>query len=126
MASCGWVDVVLYLVTRRTILTLQNNSLSSSGRSQQPMGAGDGISMSAQMGSQIRNSVRGHMHNTSSSGAITQSGFVKLEHVVEVTVESADLSEQISQLDSVDDVGEEGPLKKKMGNTTTITGTHYW
>lgn len=118
MASCGWVDVLIYLATRRTILTLQNSSLASADRSKN--GDINGIPMNNTIsGSQIRNSVRPNM---ATSVASSQEGFVKMEHVVEVTVESAIPIEQVI----TGEEGEEQHQQKPMGNSTTVSGTHYW
>jgi hypothetical protein len=114
MASCGWVDVLLYLVTRRTIVyqhSLQTTSQAITG------GVG-GIQMNPALpyGNNTVIGGGGGMtmhsgHHDSPSVSSSQENFVKLEQVVQVTVERATPGEQAAA---------EAAQKQLRGNPT------YW
>ena len=83
MASCGWVDILLYMVTRRTIITLHAHSSGSNGTGEIGMG-GLAYGNTTTIGG---NRIGNFSENES------QEGFVKLERVVEITVETAPVEE---------------------------------
>jgi hypothetical protein len=98
MASCGWVDVLLYLVTRRTIVSLQASSFGSSGRDT------GGIQMNVSRSVYGNQTVVGtgdlDRQATGESLASSQEGFVKMEQVVQVTIEDAAQSRAETSEDS--------------------------
>jgi hypothetical protein len=88
MASCGWIDVLLYIVTRRTILSLQSTSFTSSGRDTA------GIQMNTGRHIYGNHTVVGAGDRdgdilSGASMAGSQEGIVKMEQVVQVTIEDA-------------------------------------
>ncbi|CCX11462.1 G protein-coupled glucose receptor regulating Gpa2-domain-containing protein [Pyronema domesticum] len=114
MASCGWVDVLLYLVTRRTIVyqhSIQTTSQAITG------GVG-GIQMNPALPYGNNTVIGGGGGMTMHSGnhdspsvSSSQENFVKLEQVVQVTVERATPGEQAAV---------EAAQKQLRGNPT------YW
>ncbi|KAF8251361.1 hypothetical protein K440DRAFT_595976 [Wilcoxina mikolae CBS 423.85] len=116
MTSCGWIDVILYIVTRRTIVYQHSVDTSYSGT-----GGIGGIQMNASLpygnsttvgcvGAACSSMNRSQLRETASA-ACSQEGFVKLEQVVQVTVERATPSEQAAA---------EAAKKQLRGNPT------YW
>jgi hypothetical protein len=109
MASCGWIDVILYTITRRTIV-FQSDDLSNHTR----QGDGNNISLpvrpygnSATIGVG-KKSAKGTLDTESANSS--QENIVKLEQVVQVTSEQmpADTSEH------------------RIGNSATAHGSAYW
>ncbi|KAA8904407.1 G protein-coupled glucose receptor regulating Gpa2-domain-containing protein [Sphaerosporella brunnea] len=115
MASCGWLDVILYLVTRRTILSLQSTSFTSSGRDTGAIQMGTGRQLYGNQTVVERGSldraVRGE------SMASSQEGFVKMEQVVQVTIEDA-VQDPHSRIGTSED-GSVNPQKP-------TNATSYW
>jgi hypothetical protein len=117
MTSCGWVDVILYLVTRRTIVYQQRSGNHSFAGGTGGIG---GIQMNASHPYGNSTTVgcvgpacginRSEIREATST-ASSQEGFVKLEQVVQVTIERATASEQATA---------EAAQKQMRGNPT------YW
>ena len=109
IASCGWVDVLLYVVTRRTILSLQPSS--SASRKANGMNGMNGMN-----GLNYGNitTIGGTRSSDGSSDNDSQVEFVKMERVVEVTVENATREELEAAKEAA----------KPMG--TVPGGTGFW
>lgn len=108
MASCGWIDVILYTITRRTIV-FQSDDLSNA----RP-GDGNNISLPVRP---YGNSATIGVGKKTGKGALdtesatsSQENIVKLEQVVQVT------SEQMPTDSS----------EHRIGNSTTAHGSAYW
>jgi hypothetical protein len=112
MASCGWIDVLLYLVTRRTILSLQSTNFTSSGRDTEGIQMNTGKHIYGNhtvVGAGDRD---GDIMGTSLAGS--QEGIVKMEQVVQVTIEDA------VHPHSRSGISEEAAQQK------VTNGTSYW
>lgn len=90
MASCGWVDVLLYLVTRRTIVSLQQHSMVSRNTGSEGGGAaGNDIQLSRGATMYGPGTVINAGNGESDSRASSQEGFVKMQQEVQVLFEDA-------------------------------------